>query len=181
MTAKKGDKHPNMLNNEYWKLRSKDGREKLFKTPEILQAEIDKYFEWADNTPMFKTEQSKIPRKAYKNEDGEMIYPSQLVEIPIVRPYSIEDLCTFLGITMETLLNYGTAPAYKEYFRVVSYVKQKIRGQQISGAQVGTYNANLTARLNGIREHTDNKTEMKVRNTKVKFASQSNKDKPTKQ
>lgn len=38
--------------NQFWKLRSKHGRDKLFATPELLWEEACNYFEWCDENPI---------------------------------------------------------------------------------------------------------------------------------
>ena len=35
-------------NNQFWKLRSKHGRDKIFKTPKILWEAACDYFEWCE-------------------------------------------------------------------------------------------------------------------------------------
>jgi hypothetical protein len=39
---------------------------------------------------------------------------------------------------------------YPEFMPIVTRIKEEIRADQIGGAMVGQYNANLTARLNGL-------------------------------
>ena len=49
---------------------------------------------------------------------------------------------------------------YEEYLGVVTYIRKEWEDDQISGTLAGVYKApNLTARLNGLTEKTDNKTE----------------------
>jgi hypothetical protein len=46
--------------------------------------------------------------------------------------------------------------AYDEYVTIITRIKDIIRENQISGGMVGLYNSNLTARLNNLKESTEN-------------------------
>ena len=39
-------------NNDFWKFRSKHGRDKLFESPELLWEEACKYFQWIKDNPL---------------------------------------------------------------------------------------------------------------------------------
>ena len=45
--------------NQFWKLRSKHGRDKLFATPDLLWQAACEYFEWCDKHPWYKSEAIK--------------------------------------------------------------------------------------------------------------------------
>jgi len=51
---------------------------------------------------------------------------------------------------------------YEDYRPIIKQIKAAIQSQQIGGAMVGVYNSNLTARLNGLTEKTENKNETKL-------------------
>ena len=42
--------------NQFWKIRSRHGRTKLFETPELLWEAATEYFEWCEANPWNKTE-----------------------------------------------------------------------------------------------------------------------------
>jgi hypothetical protein len=50
----------------------------------------------------------------------------------------------------------NTEGAYEEFCPISTHIKREIRQDQINGGLVGQYNANLTARLNGLTEKTEN-------------------------
>jgi len=43
------------IGNEFWKARSKHGRDKIFTTPEILWEAACEYFEWVADNPLQKS------------------------------------------------------------------------------------------------------------------------------
>jgi len=40
--------------NEFWKLRTKHGRDKIFSTPEILWDAACEYFQWVEDNPLYE-------------------------------------------------------------------------------------------------------------------------------
>jgi hypothetical protein len=52
--------------------------------------------------------------------------------------------------------------AYNEFCPISAYIKREIRSDQINGGLVGQYNANLTARLNGLTEKTETTVTMEM-------------------
>ena len=48
---------------------------------------------------------------------------------------------------------------YPEYLSVIRKVRRMIREDQMSGGMAGVYNANLTARINGLSENVETKGE----------------------
>jgi hypothetical protein len=47
---------------------------------------------------------------------------------------------------------------YEQYVPTIARIREAVRLDQVSGGMVGIYNANLTARLNGITENTHTTT-----------------------
>ncbi len=68
--------------NQFWKLRSKHGRDKLFATPELLWQAACEYFQWCEDNPIIEVD--------YKGKDAER------GEIPRIRAYTIHGLCLYL-------------------------------------------------------------------------------------
>lgn len=139
--------------NEFWKLRSKHGRDKIFSSPEEFLNEAYKYFENADKSPWYKNEAIKGGPDAGK-----------IIKIPTQRPYSAKALCIFLGITEDTFRNYENNEKYQEFFEVFKHVRDIIDANQFEGATVGAYNANIIARQLGLVDRTHNDTNI---NTKI--------------
>lgn len=127
--------------NEFWKLRSRHGREKIFSSPEVLWESACEYFEWCENHPWKK--------KDWVGKDA------LEVERETARPFTLSGLCLFLDIDEQTLENYGTKPEYKDFFGIVTRIKRTVYTQKFEGAAVGAYNANIIARDLGLRDKKD--------------------------
>lgn len=130
--------------NSFWKLRSKHGRDKIFLSPEVFLDAAYEYFEHCDANPWYKKEAVK---------SGE--FTGQIIDIPTHRPYTIQGLCIFLGITEQTWLNYQNNENYKDFFDVFTHVRQIIENNQFEGATVGAYNAAIIARKLGLSDKQD--------------------------
>ncbi|PHR23570.1 MAG: DNA-packaging protein [Desulfotalea sp.] len=131
--------------NQFWKQRSKHGRDKIFSSPEILWEEACKYFEWIDENPL---QESKI----FNGRDG-----IDKDTIDIMRAYTWDGLELFLGI--DSLREYKTNPDYKDFSQVITRVGKIIYNQKFEGAAAGLLNANIIARDLGLTDKTDNKNE----------------------
>jgi|GEM_PF-436550 len=134
-------------NNQFWKLRSKHGRDKIFSSPAIFLEAAMEYFENADQNPWFKNEVVKTGQEAGK-----------LLPVPTQRPYTIEALCIFLDITHQTFLNYEKDEKYKDFFDVFTHVRDMIENNQFEGATVGAYNANIIARKLGLADKKEHES-----------------------
>lgn len=130
--------------NSFWKLRSKHGRDKIFGTPEIFIESAYEYFEKCDINPWFKAEAVKSGHEVGK-----------IIKVPTQKPYSIKGLCIFLGITEKTFSNYEKDEKYKDFFQVFTHVRDIIENNQLEGATVGAYNANIIGRMLGLTDKID--------------------------
>lgn len=52
---------------------------------------------------------------------------------------------------------------YGEFVSIVARVRREIRQDQITGGMVGIYNANITARLNGLTEKTETAVDASIK------------------
>ena len=129
--------------NQFWKIRSKHGRDKLFASPELLMEAALEYFEWCDMNPWIQSKSGTTPTGSFEEEK------------PTARPYSLGGLCIYLGTSHNWLKEFRKA-AGKDFLVVISEIENIIQTQQVEGATVGAYNANIVARLNGIVERTEN-------------------------
>ena len=134
-------------NNEFWKLRSKHGRDKIFETPEILKEAAYEYFKWCEDNPLYEIDfrGSKI----------------QEVKLPKMRPFTIEGLTIFLGVNtvyfshFEKDLIGKEDELSKDFSQVITHVRDIIRKQKFEGAASGFLNPNIIARDLGLSEKTD--------------------------
>lgn len=129
--------------NQFWKLRTKHGRDKLFTTPEILWDACCEYFQATDNRKWIKVE--------YVGKDAER------VEVPITTPYTLTGLHIFLDIDEKTWSNYKQRT---DYIGVITHVEKIIYTQKFEGATVGIFKENIISRDLGLtdkREVTERK------------------------
>ncbi len=128
------------VGNQYWRARTKHGRDKLFSTPEILWEACCEYFDWVEQNPL--------------NEY--VIFQGKIAEetIPKIRAMTIQGLCLFLDIDDDTWAEYKKR---KDFTGIVTRAERIIYQQKFSGAAAGLLNANIIARDLGLadkKEHT---------------------------
>lgn len=126
---------------------------KNIESPEILWELFEKYEQWCKKHPV-----------------SEQDFVGQLAE-EVTRKY--ERPLTWFGFEsylfrveeiISSLAHYeqNNEGRYTDYLPIIRKIKDIIKDQQVSGAMVGVYNSNLTARLNGLTEKTENKNETKL-------------------
>ena len=139
---KKTDKR---MGNQFWKLRSKHGRDKLFATSDLLWKAACEYFEWCDKNPWMKTE-TKIKTNS-----------TEVSEAPTARPYTIMALCLYLDCNVDYFNQFkGRLPDdEKDFSSVITRIEQTIYAQKFEGAAVGSFNANIIARDLGLKDKSE--------------------------
>jgi len=131
--------------NQWWKLRSKHGRDAIFSTPEILESACEEYFKATD-------ERNDWDGQNWVGKDGEEVVVKKKV------PYSLKGLCVFLGVSSHYFSEFKKSETFKsnkDFLEVYTRIEDIIQTQQIDGSMMGYYNASLTARLNGLVDKTD--------------------------
>ena len=140
--------------NQFWKLRTKHGRKKLFSSPDVLWKEACTYFEWCDANPLKAVEQArggKSSKKVEVSSKGVEVEETGLIELPLMRAYTWEGLEIYLNI--DSLRWYKTSDSHKDFLQVIRAVEKIIYSQKFTGAAAGLLNANIIARDLGL---TDN-------------------------
>ena len=102
--------------NEWWRLITKHGRDKLFSDGSVLREECFKYFEKTDERKWLKRGEHK--------------------DIKLDTPYTLSGLCVFLDIDMQTWRNYRKDESNKDIFGVVKTIDKIIYTQKFEGAVV---------------------------------------------
>lgn len=144
-----------LTGNKFWQLRSKHGRDKIFNDATVLTEEAFKYFDWCDRHPWEKTELVKY--QGYASE----------AEIPLGRPYSMDGLTYFLGVSgayfraakvnlKNKIESKKATPEEENLLEAIYLIEQVVRTQNIEGAAVGVFSANLVARIHNIAENVNN-------------------------
>ena len=127
--------------NQFWKARTKHGRDKLFSSAEALWEACCEYFEWVENNPLWEW-------KAFAYQ-GEVTQEA----VPKMRAMTIEGLCLFLDIEYETWRTWRHAK--NDFSVVVSRADTVIRNQKFSGAAADLLNPNIIARDLGLKESSE--------------------------
>lgn len=129
--------------NQFWKLRSKHGRYKIFTSPDLLWEAACEYFEWCDQNPLIELD--------WVGKDGNE------VEKPKMRAYTWQGLELYLDI--DSLREYKTNEDYKEFSQVITRIERIIYTQKFTGAAAGFLNPNIIARDLGLsdKKEVDNK------------------------
>jgi len=145
--------------NQLWKLRSKHGRDTLFASPELLWKTALEYFEHCDNDNSWNT------TKTSKNTNENITYTDEKI---VKRPYTRGGLFLFLGCSVNWLSEFKKK-CNSDFLEVIEQIETIIDTQQTEGAMVGMFNANLVARIQGIKDQTDLTTNGKEINERPKF------------
>jgi len=144
--------------NQFWKLRSKHGRDKLFATPELLWSAACEYFQWCDENPWLKMEQSRgTPKPIIDDLTGEKVWPDNITAIPVERPYTVHGLCLYLDCNTQYFNDFAKnlKENEKDFSIVVTRIMETIYKQKFEGAAVGTFNSNIIARDLGLTDKKD--------------------------
>lgn len=139
--------------NQFWKLRSEHGRDKLFATPELLWDAACEYFQWCDDNPL--KEQKAF---AYQGE----ITKTDLYKM---RAYTLNALCLYLDCTEDYFRSFKAQERLnkEDFITVIDRIEKTIYNQKFVGAAADLLNANIIARDLGLRD----RSEIDQKNTDV--------------
>jgi hypothetical protein len=126
--------------NQFWKQRSKHGRDALFTDAGKLREACNEYFEWVDTHPWWRNEPIKSGDKV-----------GETMKVMLARPYTLSGLCIYLGCAESWWRGFKNSDTYSDDFSsVMQAVEQAIDTQLFEGAAVGAFNSNLIARKLGM-------------------------------
>lgn len=125
--------------NQFWKLRAKHGRDKLFESPELLWEAACEYFEWCEANPLIEVD--------FRGKDSDEVH------IPKMRPFTWDGLELYVDIY--SLRDYKTNEQYKDFSQVINRIERIIRNQKFSGAAAGFLNANIISRDLGLADKSE--------------------------
>lgn len=127
--------------NTYYKLATNFKRPKKF-TPAQLARKANQYFKWCQENPLYKTE-------VIRNKLG-----AELVEVPVLRAFSISGFCTYLKISPSTFQAYRNDYG-DEYRKIVASIVSIIQTQQFEGASGNILNSSIISRTLGLTDKKD--------------------------
>ncbi len=128
--------------NQFWKQRSKHGRDALFSSPQLLEEAAKEYFEWSDANPL-KEEKGF----AYKGR-------VKIQEFNKMRAYSLMGLCLYLGCN-EAYFRQFDVKNKPDFATVIEWIYSVTYTQKFEGAAADLLNPNIIARDLGLKERTD--------------------------
>lgn len=132
---------PAPVGNEFWKARSKHGRDLIFSSPTVLWEACCEYFEYVTNNPWYKAE-------AIKGGD----LAGTLINLPAILPFTWDGLYLFLGTNRSTFDLYEKK---EDFIAVTTQVRQIIFNQKFTGAATGFFNPSIIARDLGLAENVN--------------------------
>lgn len=130
--------------NQFWKLRSKHGRDKLFASPELLWEAACEYFQWCDENPLIEID--------FKGKDATKC------ELPRMRAYTLQGLCLYLGCHTGYFREFRAAN-HEGFSPILTRIEETIYNHKFTGAASGFLNANIIARDLGLMEKQEIKHE----------------------
>jgi hypothetical protein len=142
------------IGNEFWKLRSKHGRDTLFASPELMEEAIHEYFQWCINNPFKKAEAKTVNIGDYQSK-------VEIAELPVMRPFTIQGLCGYIDCNtryfseFEANLIGKTDELSKGFSAVITRARDVIYRQKFEGAASGFFNANIIARDLGLKDESN--------------------------
>lgn len=128
--------------NQFWKARTKHGRDKLFDSAEVLWSACCEYFQWIEDNPLIEVKPFAF--------QGVVTQES----IPKMRAMTIEGMCLFLDISTSTW--YEWRKTNDDFSDIVTKAESVIRSQKFAGAAADLLNANIIARDLGLSDRVQN-------------------------
>ncbi len=133
--------------NQFWKLRSKHGRNKLFSDAQELWEAACEYFQWCTDNPLYEVD--------FRGKDSEM------VRIPKMRVFTYEGLTRYLNCNVlyfnqfEEGLKDKTDSQSADFSVVITRIREIIREQKFTGAACGFLHPMIISRDLGLKEQTE--------------------------
>lgn len=143
--------------NEFWKKRSKHGRDKLFASPELLWDAACEYFTWCDDNPIEAED-----NKGTKNVNT----------VKFNRPYTLKGFCIFCDASENWFKEFRkalTEEKNNDFLSVIRKIEDIIYTQKFEGAAIGIFNANIIARDLGLSDKTETEHSGEMSITKIKL------------
>jgi hypothetical protein len=125
------------IGNQFWRLRSKHGRDRIFQTPDDLWNAAVEYFEAVEDS----------------FEEVEVPHVKGVLKVKHKQPFLKGDFALFVGFSRwEDVKTYETREGFGEIF---TRIEQIIYSQKFRGASVGIFNANIIARDLGLKDSSE--------------------------
>ena len=128
------------IGNQFWKARTKHGRDKLFASADALWESCCEYFQWVEDNPLWEMKVTQ--------------YQGEVVNMPVpkMRAMTIGGLCIFLDIDETT---WRAWREQEDFSTVIQKAERTIYNQKLTGAAADLLNANIIARDLGLADKKD--------------------------
>lgn len=128
--------------NQFWKARTKHGRDKIFSSAELLWDACQEYFQWVEDNPLWE---NKVAQ-----------FQGGVVDMPVskMRAMTKAGLCFFLGVDQVTFNRWRDGDD-QDFCRVTREAEHVIYEQKFAGAAADLLNANIIARDLGLADKQD--------------------------
>lgn len=135
------------IGNQFWKLRSKHGRDALFTEPDKMWEAACDYFKWCQDNPLYEID--------FRGKD------SNEVEIPKMRAMTMHGLTLYMHVNtvyfndFESRLRKRDDQKARDFAEVITRIRETIYMQKFEGAAAGFLNPNIIARDLGLKDNQD--------------------------
>lgn len=131
--------------NQFWKLRSKHGRDKLFESPDLLWEAACEYFQWCVENPWMKTETKT------KGTDKDGNPKIETTQTPTERPFTVQGFCHYVEASVGWWKEFKKAK-HEDFLPITTRIDEVIYRQKFEGAAVGSFNPTIIARDLGLAD-----------------------------
>ena len=134
--------------NQYWKRRTKHGRDRVIKEPETLAKAADEYFQFCIENPIIVVD--------YKGKDAKR------VEMQIPKVFQKNELARFCHLSEWRSIN-DLKSVSTDFLQVVTHIEGCIADQKFQYGIANIFNSNIVARDLGLRD----KQEIDMKNPEI--------------
>lgn len=132
----------------YWRITMPlGGRPPAFENPQALLDGVNAYFAFVEANPLKEAQLIKVK----VDRDTEEVNTYTLGKM---RAMTIQGLCNFLDISVETFYEYEKKDGFSE---IITRARQVMYSQKLEGAAAGMLNPSIIARELGLAEKSETK------------------------
>jgi hypothetical protein len=128
--------------NQFWKLRTKHGPDKLFANGDLLWKACEEYFQWCEDNPLWGSKTAQFQGAPVDLPEAKM------------RAMTISGLVLYLGIDRSTWTEWKSN---KDLSAIVTRVEEVMYSQKFAGAAADLLNPNIIARDLGLVDRQEQK------------------------
>lgn len=152
---------PAPVGNDFWKRRSKHGRDALFASPELLWDAACDYFQWCIDNPYLKND--------FRGKDADEVI------LKLERPFTLSGLMVHLEASQGFWKEFKKTQTgtREDFLPIITRIEEIIETQQLEGAMVGIFHNNIVARKLGLTEKVQEEGSKEV-TIKVRYERKDN-------